>query len=405
MSHGFLGDSPDEVARDIAAMAGLSAIPTILRIVCEMTNLEFSAVARVTETTWTACAVHDALATGIKPGHQLPVRTTPSPSAIPARTPITIDRATIERSLAEDSLLRRHNVESYIAVPIILMDGRYFGELLAFDRTHVAVSDPRFASMFSGFARLIAVQLESALTRSSENAALLDERAASELREQFIAILGHDLRNPLAAVSASGELLARRLTDPALVGIAQRIGTNVKRMSALIDDVLDFARGRLGGGLGVQIRETDAMDTAINAVVRELQEGQPTRRVITEVSVAKRVRCDLGRVQQLVSNLVANALTHGSEQGVVRVSAKADADSLNLEVWNDGEPIPPESVDKIFGPFWRRSISPSREGLGLGLHICSEIVKAHGGTIAVTSSREIGTRFTVRIPLGTAAAA
>jgi signal transduction histidine kinase len=98
---------------------------------------------------------------------------------------------------------------------------------------------------------------------------------------------------------------------------------------------------------------------------------------------------------------LGNALTHGLPRSPVRISARADEHDLVLEVWNAGEPIPAESIDKIFEPFWRHSVSASRNGLGLGLHICSQIVRAHEGHISVTSTRENGTQFTARLPLGT----
>jgi signal transduction histidine kinase len=93
-------------------------------------------------------------------------------------------------------------------------------------------------------------------------------------------------------------------------------------------------------------------------------------------------------------------LTHCLPQSPVKISARADADDFVLKVWNAGEPIPAASLDKIFEPFWRHSVSASRNGLGLGLHICSQIVRAHHGRISVTSTREAGTQFTARLPLG-----
>jgi signal transduction histidine kinase len=99
---------------------------------------------------------------------------------------------------------------------------------------------------------------------------------------------------------------------------------------------------------------------------------------------------------------LANALTHGLPDSPVKITARADAHDLVLEVWNAGEPIPAESIDKIFEPFWRHSVSASRNGLGLGLHICSQIVRAHEGRISVTSTRGNGTLFTARLPLGRA---
>jgi signal transduction histidine kinase len=111
------------------------------------------------------------------------------------------------------------------------------------------------------------------------------------------------------------------------------------------------------------------------------------------------VRCDLGRIQQVASNLIGNALSHGASDRPVRVTATTDDTDLIFEVWNDGEPIPPESITKIFEPFWRNSTSASREGLGLGLHICSQIIRAHNGKLSVTSTAGDGTKFIARLPL------
>ena len=186
--------------------------------------------------------------------------------------------------------------------------------------------------MFNRFAALISMQLERELTHASEHRALLAERATSELREQFIASFGHDLRNPLAAIASSGEILARKSVDPLPAGVAQRITTNVRRMSALIDDVLDFARGRLGGGIGVNLRETADVETALNAVITELREAQPLRRISAKVHVSRRARCDLGRIQQLTSNLLGNALIHGAASGIVEFTARVDGNELVLDV-------------------------------------------------------------------------
>jgi signal transduction histidine kinase len=207
------------------------------------------------------------------------------------------------------------------------------------------------------------------------------------------------LRNPLHAVHASSDLLERKLSDPALVTLASRIKGNARRMAALIDDVLECARGRLGGGITVELTEIENLNAGLLTVVQELRDGQLGCKIIADIGVASPVRCDLGRLQQIASNLLSNALTHGLSRSPVKISAKADANDFVLEVWNAGEPIPAESLDKIFDPFWQLSASPN--GLGLGLHICSQIVRAHQGRLSVTSTREGGTRFTARLPLGT----
>lgn len=394
-----VGDTADDIARDVLAVSRLEALPTLLAVLCETTGMRFAAVARVTEHTWTACAVKDEIDFGLKPGGQLEIESTLCIESKRALAPIVIDHASLDPRYCNHHTPRAYKIESYVSVPILLSTGRYFGNLCAIDPAPAKVSDPKVIAMFTRFAALIAMQLDSEITREREQNALRVERATSELREQFIAILGHDLRNPLQAIVVTSELIARKVIDPGVVAMAARIKANSKRMSSLIDDVLDFARGRLGGGIGIRIDDVHDMDAALQAVVEELQVGQPTRRIIVNINVTHSVRCDAGRIQQVASNLIGNALTHGASDSPVKVAAWADEGDFVLEVWNQGEPIPTESLDKVFEPFWRHSISGGRQGLGLGLHICSQIVRAHGGKLTVSSTHEGGTRFTARVPL------
>lgn len=392
-------DTDEEIAKDIAAVSRLQAVPTLLDVLCETSGMRFAAVARVTESSWTACAVKDDIGFGLTPGGQLDLETTLCIESKRSNAPIVIEQASTDTRYCNHPMPKLYKIESYISMPIVLADGRYFGNLCAADPAPAKVADPKIISMFRRFAALIAMQLDSEMSRQENQSQLRDAHAANELREQFIAILGHDLRNPLQAVYSAGVLLEKKIMDPALKGVAARIKVSVNRMSSLINDVLDFARARRGEGMGVRITEVEDIDAGLNAVVREFQDGQPDRQILANISVTRRVRCDLGRVQQVASNLIGNALKHGAPEGPVKVTAQAKDSDLVLNVWNGGEPIPPENIDKICEPFWRQSSSGNREGLGLGLYICSQIVRAHGGTLSVTSSQESGTNFTARLPL------
>src|SRR5450631_330654 len=255
-----MDDSVKEIAKAVAAINRIDAIPTLLAVLCETTGMRFAVVARVTDTTWTACAVQDEMGLGVKPGGQLDVSAT---LCCASRAPIVIEHASIDPHYHTHPVPKLFKIESYISVPIILTGGRYFGNLCALDPSPAKVAEPRIVSMFNRFAALIASQLDSELRQEQEHIALLDERAASELREQFIAILGHDLRNPLQAVYATADLLERKRVYPAHAELASRIKINARRMSLLIDDVLDFARGRLGGGVGVELTEVENINTGV----------------------------------------------------------------------------------------------------------------------------------------------
>jgi signal transduction histidine kinase len=394
------GDSVDEIARDIASIGKIEALPSILDVLCELTGMRFAAVARVTEGTWTACAIKDTLNFGLPVGGQLPVETTLCLEAKHLNEPIAIDNADTDPKYCNHHTTATYGIKSYVSVPIVLSDGRYFGNLCAIDPAAADVNNPRVLGIFKRFASLIALALQNQEMRERDLATLSSERATSELREQFIAILGHDLRNPLQAVSASSEMLLRKPDDTALVRqLAGRIKSNVKRMSGLINDVLDFARSQLGSGIGITLDDADGVTAGLQQVVKELQDGHPDRQILANISVTRSVRCDLGRVQQVASNLIANALTHGASDRPVRVEAHTDDRHFVFEVWNDGKAISSENAAKIFEPFWRNSPSSSGQGLGLGLHICAQIVRAHHGNLSVSSSPESGTKFTACLPL------
>jgi len=225
------------------------------------------------------------------------------------------------------------------------------------------------------------------------------ERETSQLREQFIAVLGHDLRNPLASISSGVRLLTDRET---LSARGQRILTlmqgSVVRASDLIDNVLDFARGRLGGGITLTRDATMPLKSVLEQVVAEIVSVSPERDIRTRFDIPEPVDCDRTRISQLLSNLLGNAVTHGAKAVPIHVEAATDANSFILSVANGGRAIDEAAMARLFQPFFRGDVRANQLGLGLGLHIASEIAKAHGGDLTVVSN-DIETRFTFSMPL------
>ena len=168
-------------------------------------------------------------------------------------------------------------------------------------------------------------------------------------------------------------------------------------MSGLIDNLMDFARGRLGGGITLTRKDGVELRAVLDQVVSELRVGAPDREIVTDFARLGPVNCDATRTGQLVSNLLGNALSHGDPAQPVRMRAAVEEGSLVLSIANGGARIAPEAMERLFQPFFRGQVRPRQQGLGLGLHIASEIAKAHGGTLTAASSDD-ETRFTFQMP-------
>jgi signal transduction histidine kinase len=384
--------------QDIAAIGSIKAIPTILDIVCRTTGMRFAAVARVTEDRWIACSVRDDINFGLKAGGELKVETTICHEIRQSGKAVVIDHVSEDANYACHHTPQIYSLQSYIAMPIRLTDGSFFGTLCAIDPEPHRLKTPETIQMFEMFADVIGFQLSAANRMDLAEAHLLDEQNASSLREQFIAVLGHDLRNPLASISGGARLLRKETLSERGTQILGMMHGSIVRMSGLIDNVLDFARGRLGGGFTLTRKADVALQPILEQVINELRVGAPGRAIETNFTLPERVNCDPSRFGQMVSNLLGNALVYGAPDEPVRIHAATKGDELELWVANAGKPIPPAAMERLFQPFFRAEVRPSQQGLGLGLHIASEIAKAHGGAIEVASTPQ-ETRFTFRMPL------
>lgn len=230
----------------------------------------------------------------------------------------------------------------------------------------------------------------------------------SEMRRDsqnvFLAILGHDVRNPLGAIGMGAQLI---LLDDALPAkyrtVASRIAASTKRVNEIVSDLIDFSTSHLGGGMPIKPAPMNFAPECTQ-VVEEIRACHPDRKVELEISGDLNVTWDRARINQALSNLVANAIQHGATTEPISVVAKGD-DVITLSIQNMGTPMAPSHLRTLFDPAKQIAIRSASEraagdsdNLGLGLYITRDIVSAHGGAIRVSSTQVEGTTFTVTLP-------
>jgi len=220
-------------------------------------------------------------------------------------------------------------------------------------------------------------------------------------RDQFLAILGHDLRTPLGAIVMSAEVINRAEDiDHRYSQAATRILNSATRMKGMVEDLLDLTRVQLGSVFLITPGPAD-LETVCRRVLDEIEASHPDRVLRFAADGDLRGEWDAERLAQMVSNLVVNAVQHGDETAPIDVSARGQDEGVTFAVHNQGEAIPKEELGNVFEPMVRGETAATRkapEGLGLGLFIVREVATAHGGNVSVSSSREQGTTFTVRLP-------
>jgi len=257
----------------------------------------------------------------------------------------------------------------------------------------------QMASGASGMERRVSdlARLNAGLDRAISEAVEYFVGERERARERFIGILGHDLRSPLNTIMSSAHLMLRSgKLPPGLDQPAGRIARNAELMTRMVGDLLDLVRARIGEGLPITTGPVD-MGEVCRTTIEDMRVADPSRAVTIEVDGDLWGEWDRDRAIQAIGNLVSNALKYGRDPVVV--SATGAADEVLVAVTNHGETIPQDLVSKLFDPFQRGELGAGRRaGVGLGLFIVKEIMRAHGGTVALESAEEGGTTFTLRWP-------
>lgn len=361
--------------------------------------MAFSAIARVTGDRWITCTANNNNPLNLKTGDELKIEDTICDEVRRNDKAVFIDHVNEDTVFKEHPVPKMFGFQSYVSVPIYKQDGSFFGTLCALDPKPVKVNTPEIIGMFHLFANLISFHLNAVEEGRKTKALLKKELRNSKLREQFIAILGHDLKNPIATIRMSSDILTKFSKEELAQRQAKMIKSTSIRMEGLIDNILDFARGHLGEGI-ILSKETDpaSLKDAIEQVVKEIKTISPEREIEVTIDLEEEVSGDSSRIGQLFSNLLANADTHGDETRPIEVSAVSGNGEFKLSVKNSGEKIPEKAMNQLFEPFYRNEVRTGKEGLGLGLFIASEIARAHNGSLLVNSTNE-HTEFTFIMPL------
>src|ERR1700761_8448593 len=347
-----------DIKAEVDAIRQIGAVPKILDVVSRITGMGFVAIARVTSERWICCAVRDNINFGLPEGGELKVETTICNEIRQHGETVVINDVETDGVFCNHPTPAMYGFRSYISAPIILSDNTIWGTLCAIDPQPRDLAKPEILGSFQLLSELIAAQLElnqrleqSQTDLRTSQADLLDARRTTELREQFIGVLGHDHRNPLASVDAGMRILLRNPDSPKLPEIILGIQKSVLRMAGLVDNIMDFARGRLGGGLTIRRDAKQPLTPVLEQVIAELRSLWPDVAIDAVLEIKEPVNCDRSKMGQLFSNLLANAIPYGDQTRPIHISARTINGMFELAVTNYGTPISGKAMEQLFEPY------------------------------------------------------
>ncbi|KIN62658.1 Sensor histidine kinase [Sulfitobacter noctilucicola] len=382
---------------DIEMLADSALIGTILETVMLATNMRFAAVARVTEDHWVACRTVDEVNFGLHPGDEIEIQSTFCQSVRDTSNKVIFNDTATDDVYRDHPIAAKFGIVSYASIPIHRSDGTFFGTLCAIDPEPRDVKHPRSIAMLEMFADIIGQSLETEERLEAHEDMIAHERKLSRIQEEFVAVLGHDLRNPVAALDAGFRQLSTEPMTEKAQNILPMMRSSLRRMNDLIENIMLHAKARLGGGIRISAQSDAPLTEAITQVVEETRAATPEHEIELDLNFDRPVSCDAPRVAQAISNLLSNAVRYSTPGTPIRVQGLINKDGIEISVANKGPAVPEELRQDLFNPF-RRGVHAAGEGLGLGLYIVSSIATAHNGRTEVVSERDM-TTFSFKIPL------
>ncbi len=371
---------------DIDNIAQINAIPSILNVICRTTGMRFSAVARVTDEKWITCVSQDEINFGLATGDELELETTICNEIRQHTNPVIIEEVKKSPQFCNHHTPAKYGFQSYISFPIFRKNGDFFGTLCAIDPEPAKLENKEVRDLFELYTQLISYHLDTIENLNELTLSLQEEKHIAELRETFIAILGHDLRNPVGTTRMCADILLQMNLPETAKRQARTIKSTSYRMQGLIDNLLDFAKGHLGEGIRLELSENNqALKKALQQVSKEIKTIDKIHKINSEIDLEENVTCDFNRISQLYSNLLSNAMKHGASDKPIFTDIRSKNGIFSIRVSNSGDTIPSEKLTNLFKPFFSTNSKSNKSGLGLGLYISSEIAKAHKGKIDVAS--------------------
>jgi signal transduction histidine kinase len=382
---------------DIEMLAASETVGTLLETVMLATDMRFAAVARVTTDRWVACRTVDEVNFGLSEGDEIGIDQTFCQSVRETSEKVMFNDVATDDVYRNHPIAAQFGIVSYASIPIFRSNGSFFGTLCAIDTEPRDVKHPRVVAMLEMFADIIGRSLETEERLEAQERLVEHERQMAAVQEEFVAVLGHDLRNSVAALNAGVRQLDKEPLSDKARKILPLMGTSIHRMSELIDNIMLHAKSRLGGGIRISATPDAGLEDALNHVVEEVRAAAPDHKITVDLDFDRPVSCDAARVAQAVSNLLSNAVRYADDGSEVTVRGRVSGAEAVISVANRGAPIPESLKQKLFQPY-QRGDQTKGEGLGLGLHIASSIAVAHSGQIDVTCDDGL-TTFAFRLPL------
>ena len=382
---------------DIEMLAASETVGTLLETVMLATDMRFAAVARVTTDRWVACRTVDEVNFGLSEGDEIGIDQTFCQSVRETSEKVMFNDVATDDVYRNHPIAAQFGIVSYASIPIFRSNGSFFGTLCAIDTEPRDVKHPRVVAMLEMFADIIGRSLETEERLEAQERLVEHERQMGAVQEEFVAVLGHDLRNSVAALNAGVRQLDKEPLSDKARKILPLMGSSIHRMSELIDNIMLHAKSRLGGGIRISATPDAGLEDALNHVVEEVRAAAPDHKITVDLDFDRPVSCDAARVAQAVSNLLSNAVRYADDGSEVAVHGRVSEAEAVISVANRGAPIPESLKQKLFQPY-QRGDQTKGEGLGLGLHIASSIAVAHSGQIDVTCDDGL-TTFAFRLPL------